>query len=196
MDEVQYAHEFIACHFMRIMDSMGSGYMMRSRDYDLLGGIPTHYPNLIFADYELWIRLAHLSYKATSVKTTFSYRLHESVSKKTNGMQYQQAFGEYVTFIKDLMQSDPKVAEIVKRYGRDMLMYYCEALSHRLLKTPAAERSIKVADFISLCEQYAQQIIPTQEFKPLDEFNIRIAKKIDESVIGKGLFSAYKRFRK
>jgi glycosyltransferase involved in cell wall biosynthesis len=193
MDEVQYAHEFLACHFCRTLDSMGSGYMMRSRDYDLLGGIPPYYPNLIFADYELWIRLSHLSYKATSLQTTFSYRLHESVSKKTNGMQYQQAFGEYVGFIKDLMQKDPKVEQIVKRYGKGMLLYYCESLSHRLLKTPAAEKTIKVADYIRSCEGYAQQLIPGQEFKPLSKFRIRIAKDIDESKVGKRLFSLYKK---
>src|SRR5687767_14648434 len=166
MDEVQYAHEFVACHFCRTLDSMGSGYMMRSKDYDALGGIPPRYPNLIFADYELWIRLTHLSYKATDVKTTFSYRLHESVSKQTNGMLYQEAFGIYIAFIKQLMLQDEKVRQVVSRYGKDMLLYYCESLSHRLLKTPKEKRSITVGEFIERCEGYARAIIPDQDFRP------------------------------
>src|ERR1044071_1297935 len=39
MDKVQYAHEFLAHEFLNIMDSTGTGYMMRSEDYDSIGGI-------------------------------------------------------------------------------------------------------------------------------------------------------------
>ena len=193
MDEVQHAHEFIACHFCRTLDSMGSGYMMRSKDYDALGGIPPRYPNLIFADYDLWIRLTHLSYKATDVKTTFSYRLHESVSKQTNGMLYQEAFGLYIAFIKQLMQQDEKVRQVVDRYGKDMLLYYCESLSHRLLKTPKEKRTITVGEFIKRCEGYAKEIIPGQDFKPLSKFRIKLAGDLDASAVGRGLFTFYKK---
>ena len=47
MDEVQSGYEFLACHMTQTMDSVGTGYMMRSKDYDELGGIPD-LPNLIF----------------------------------------------------------------------------------------------------------------------------------------------------
>lgn len=40
-----------------MIDVMGSGFMMRSADYDDLGGIPAAYPNLLFADFELLINL-------------------------------------------------------------------------------------------------------------------------------------------
>jgi hypothetical protein len=193
MDEIQYAHEFLACHFSKTMDSMGSGYMMRSKDYKAVGGIPPHYPNLIFADYELWIRLSHLGYKATDLKTTFSYRLHNSVSKTTDGMLYQNAFSLYINFIKTLMEKDEKVKEVVKRYGKQMLLYYCESLSHRLLKTPRDKRSISVAEYIKRCEGFAAELIPGQEFKPLSKFRIRLAKDLDSSAAGRGLFNIIKK---
>ena len=72
MDEVQYANEFLACQFVRTIDSTGTGYMMRSYDFDTAGGMPVHYPNLIFSDFELWIKLMNQSYKATSQKNCFS----------------------------------------------------------------------------------------------------------------------------
>jgi glycosyltransferase involved in cell wall biosynthesis len=193
MDEVQYAHEFLACHLARTMDSMGTGYMMRSKDYDECGGIPARYPNLIFADYELWIRLTMKSYKATSSNNLFSYRLNESVSKTTNGMQYQEAFKNYIEFIKSASENNQPIKQVITRYGRDMLYYYCEALSHRLLKTPLQLRSITVAEFIARCESYAQQLIPGQEFQPLRKFRIRIAKQLDESMVGRGLFKTFKK---
>jgi glycosyltransferase involved in cell wall biosynthesis len=196
MDEIQYAHEFLACHFSRTMDSMGTGYMMRSKDYDALGGIPLHYPNLIFADYELWIRLSHLGFKATDVKTTFSYRVHENLSKRTDGMLYQTAFSSYIGFIKSLMEIDDKVNEIVKRYGKQMLLYYCESLSHRLLKTPGDKRTVSVAEYINRCERFAAELIPGQEFKPLSKFRIRIARDLDSSAAGRGLFNMFKKLGK
>ncbi|MES1249586.1 MAG: glycosyltransferase family 2 protein, partial [Chitinophaga rupis] len=50
MDEVQQVHEFLACQMARTIDSTGTGYMMRSADYDRVGGMPADFPNLIFAD--------------------------------------------------------------------------------------------------------------------------------------------------
>ncbi|MEY2902776.1 MAG: hypothetical protein RLY89_1882, partial [Bacteroidota bacterium] len=38
---------------------MATGYVFRSEDYDRLGGIPTNYPNLIYADLQLWIALSN-----------------------------------------------------------------------------------------------------------------------------------------
>ena len=57
MCEMQQAHEFIACQMNRTIDSTGTGYVMRSDDFDQLGGMPVHYQNLIFSDYELWVKL-------------------------------------------------------------------------------------------------------------------------------------------
>ena len=193
MCETQQAHEFIACQMNRTIDSTGTGYVMRSNDFDLLGGMPTHYPNLIFSDYELWVKLMLRGYKATSFEESFSYRLHLSVSKMTNGMMYQQAFGFYMEFFKKLMKDNSLIKEAIHRYGKDMLLYFCESLSHRLLKTPTRERTLNVSDFIEKCKAYAKEMIPGQEFKPTDKFRIRIAKQLDSSFVGRGLFNLYKR---
>ena len=99
----QSVSEFIACQMAQTNDSMGTGYMMRSKDFDMLGGMPQNYPNLIFADYELWVRLTKISYKATSEKFCFDYRIHNSVSKKTNGEAYAIAFENYIHFIHSLL---------------------------------------------------------------------------------------------
>src|SRR6266498_4274334 len=63
MDEIQSATEFLAAFLTGIIDTMGTGFMMRARDYHECGGIPA-YPNLLFADFELWINLTGKSYKA------------------------------------------------------------------------------------------------------------------------------------
>jgi glycosyltransferase involved in cell wall biosynthesis len=193
MDEVQYAHEFLACHMARTMESMGTGYMMRSSDYDRVGGMPVNFPNLIFADYALWIDLTRLGYKATTLEELFLYRIHNSLSRSTNGMVYQEAFGKYVDFIASLIPEDPSIRVVVNRYGKEMLLYYCESLSHRLLKTPVRQRSLKVGEYIDKCCSFARVLIPDQAFDPMRRFRIRIADRLDRSLIGRELFLLYKK---
>ncbi|HJS54512.1 MAG TPA: glycosyltransferase [Chitinophagaceae bacterium] len=195
MDEIQFGHEFLASHMTRTLDSMGSGYMMRSADYDRICGIPLHYPNLIYADYELWTRLTLISYKATSQKSGFLYRVHQSVSRTTSAVQYQDAFLKYVDFIADLTKTIPQVKGVVEKYGNSLLLYYCQSLSHRLLKTPKQHRSTKVKDFIEKCNEAAKKLGLEEKFKPRKVFKIEIARMIDNNAWSRFLFQTYKRIQ-
>ena len=191
MASIQTIDEFIADQMNQTIDSMGTGYMMRSKDFDMLGGMPTNYPNLIFADYELWMRLTQLSYKATSDKFCFNYRIHNSVSKTTNGETYADAFNKYVLFLKTLLK-DKKIKKAIEANGHEFLLYFCQSLSHRILKTPLNNRKIKVGRFIEQCIQMAALLIPTQAFKPLNIFKIKIAKQLDDSRLLSSLFRMFK----
>ena len=192
MASKQTIDEFIAAQMNQTIDSMGTGYMMRSKDFDMLGGMPTNYPNLIFADYELWMRLTQLSYKATSDNFCFSYRIHSSVSKTTNGEAYAHAFNNYVLFLTTLLK-DKKNKKAIEANGHEFLLYFCQSLSHRILKTPLNNRKIKVGEFIEKCNQMAALLIPNQAFKPLNIFKIKIAKQLDDSRLLSSLFRMYKR---
>ena len=74
-----------------------------------------------------------------------------------------------------------------------MLMYHCESLSHRILKTPRSERKITVEDFIQKCLAYAEILIPGQDFQPLKKFRIKIAQTFDSSFFNRNLFMLYKK---
>lgn len=193
MDEIQYAHEFLACFMCETINSTGTGYMMRSKDYESVGGMDCNFDNLIFADYALWIDLALKNYKATSVEIAFKYRIHNSVSKTTGGQEYQQAFEKFLNFIIDRSKKDNKIKMITERYGKTMLLYYCESLSHRLIKTPSNQREILVSEFIDKCNKYAALIIPGQDFKPSNKFRINIARKLDNSALGRNLFLFFRK---
>ena len=191
MAEVQYVHEFLDCQMNQTLDSTGTGYMMRSSDYDTLGGISPAYPKLIFADYELWMKLISESYKATSEKICFSYRLHESVSRLTNGEDYQQAFGRYMLFLNSI-KDNKDINTVIQQSGKKMLLYFCESLSHRLLKTPVNLRQASVGLFINKCREYASLLIPEQAFNPLGKPGILAAKLLDNKP-GLVIFSFYKK---
>ena len=74
------------------IDIMATGYVFKSSDYDALGGIPTHYPNLIYADLQLWLDLTQKSYLAIDPSTQFSFRIHASTTKTSKDKILLDAF--------------------------------------------------------------------------------------------------------
>ena len=192
MKTKQYAHEFLDDQLNHSLDSTGTGYMMRSGDYDAVGGISPLYPNLIFADYELWMKLIMKNYKATATAETFSYRLHNSTSKLTNGEAYQEAFGRYMLFLANCKTKDPAIGTVIEKFGKKMLLYYCQSLSHRLLKTESSARKTSVAAFIQQCRTYARLLIPDQPFRPMLKPGILAARLLDNPP-GLMIFRLYKK---
>ena len=178
---------FLKAEFLQTMDSMGTGYMMRSKDFDMLRGFSASYPNLIFADYQLWVQLTGKSYLAISPQTGFGYRLHQSLSITTAAENYRLAFGKYIHFLKDYMVNKPKVKQMVEEYGYVFLMYFCQSLSHRLLKSPPANR-LSVKEFINECKQYAQMLGIPQPFEPAKKLKIWAALQLDKSNWSRNLF--------
>ena len=192
MPEKMEAADFLKAQLNRTMDSMGTGYMMRSVDYDRLGGIPTNYPNLIFADYALWMMLTEQSYLAISKQRAFQYRLHDSVSKVTNGEDYQRAFFRYLDFLKERMQQNDSIKKAFQTNGHGYLMYFCESLSHRILKTPAERREVTVKSFIDKCIAYSSEMLPGQDFEPLKKRRISHALWFDSSSFRRSAFKIIK----
>ena len=84
----------------------------------------------------------------------------------------------------------------IDRHGKEFLLYYCESISHRLLKTPVEQRRSRVLDFIVECESLAADFIPQQSFKPLDVFRIRLAKELDQHSLTRKAFQLLKKFKK
>lgn len=186
------AADFLKAQLTRTMDSMGTGYIMRSADYDNLGGIPANYPNLIFADYALWMMLTDQSYLAVSKQTAFQYRLHDSVSKVTNGEDYQRAFFMYLDFLKTHMLQNPSIKEVFQTNGHGYLMHFCESLSHRILKTPSERREVTVQSFIDKCMTYSSEMLPGQAFEPLKKRRISLALWFDKNATRRSAFKIIK----
>ena len=194
MDEKQTVAEFLNSLFTNSIDTMGSGYMMRSKNYNDIGGIPS-YPNLLFADHVLWIRMTSLNYKATSTKENFAYRLHNNLSKKSGAVSYINAFYDYMDFLIAYKTNHHQSATVIKEYICPYILYYCRSLSHRLLKTPFKERNeITVSGFINNCIKYNGMLASTHTLNPLQQVNIRYAKFIDNNFILRRLYLLFKKF--
>lgn len=196
MDEIQSAGEFLGFFLCSMIDVMGTGFMMRSVDYDKLGGIPTVYPNLLFADFELMINLTKRSYKATSHEEAFAFRLHQSMTTTSSDIRFHTAYKKFVEYLEYLKSNDPEMDSIIRRYALNFIRYYTKGLSHRLLRTPRKERNGQsVAEFLSLSKSYADRLVEGNDYDPGNEFSIKLAKQIDSNSLFRGMFLAFKKFR-
>lgn len=193
MKEQYSGAEYLEAILTNSLDTMGTGYMMRSKDYDQIGGIPA-YPNLLFADHELWIRLASLNYMAVIEKECFSYRLNQSVSKLTGAAKYIDAFFMFLNFLLAFGRNGKDTKETIKKYSPAYIKYYCTSLTHRLLKTPIAQRNDKtVNEFILKCKEKADQLSPGNNFNPQEQYSLWLSRFIDGNYFLKRLYLLFKK---
>ena len=193
MDEVQTSVGCLA-FFLCNMYELSIGYVVRSDDYDAVGGIPP-YPNLLFADLELWIKLIEKSYRAASIEECCSYRIHmNSTTKSSPTLNYYYAFNRLLNFFNDLKSGNKEYASVLSKYGLDFLKLYCKSLSHHLLRIPKKNRhGVTISNFISDFKKMVDQLVPGNNYQPLETHSIKLAQRIDSSFLTRGLFLAFKK---
>ena len=197
MKEIYSAPDFTASFLESSIDSMGTGFMMRSKDYDFVGGIPPKYPNLLFADFELWINLARLSHVVSSPKECFAFRIHQSTTTTSSDQKLQKAFFIFTEYLDALKNSDPQMASTIQKHGLHFIQYYCKSFSHRMLRTSLEKRNNQtVAEFISDCKRCTDRLCPGNFWEPSKTPGIKLARVIDSNSFTRRLFLLFKRFYK
>lgn len=174
------------------IDMMGTGYAMRSNDYDSVGGIPA-YPNLLFADFELWFRLISKSFFAVAKENCFQFRIHQSMTTTSSDKKMLQAFYQFAEFLEGL-KKDGNLKKIVEGNVSPLLKFYCKGLTHRMLRTPLEERDgIFVKDVISDFKILGKRLSPSNPFNPFKTFSIRLGYFIDSNSATRSLFLLFKK---
>jgi glycosyltransferase involved in cell wall biosynthesis len=197
MKESYSAPEFLASFMESSIDSMGTGFMMRSKDYDSIGGIPPRYPNLLFADFELWINLARLSYVVSSPKECFAFRVHQSMTTTSSDLKLQKAFFIFTEYLESLKNSDKQLASTIREHALSYMEYYCRSYAHRMLRTSLEKRNNQsVAAFIADCKRHADILYPGNNWEPSKVTGISLARFIDSNAVTRNLFLLFKKFYK
>ncbi len=192
-NEVLSPDFFLANLLQNKFDLLGTGFMMRAKDYDAIGGIP-HYPNLLFADFELWVNLVRINYLAVAGKECFSFRIHQSTTTTSPDIKIHKAFKQLICFLKKLKVEDEKLNKTIQEYAVPFIAFYCNGLSHRILRTPMNKRNgLSVKIFLQNCKQYADMLAPQNNFKPQNIFSVRLAQILDYTVFGRSLFLMFKK---
>jgi glycosyltransferase involved in cell wall biosynthesis len=175
------------------LDICGSGFMMRSKDYDTIGGIPM-YPNLLFADFQLWIDLTRKNFMAVSPKELFAFRIHKSTTTISSDLKMGLAFEKFITYLEDIKRNDPALGKVITENANALLDFYCQGLTSRVLRTPVSKRNgKKVRDIVQEFKSYADRLSPSQPFRPLNNKIVRSAMFIDSNRLTRNLFLLFKK---
>ncbi len=120
------AAEYLSARLTFQHDIFGTGYVMRSVDYDRLGGIPG-FERLFFADDALWLSLLRGSYKITDPGQHFSVRIHpksESASLPSAWSSILLGLSQFTDFIRCYIKDDEASRSVVDRLEPEFLLAY------------------------------------------------------------------------
>ena len=174
------------------IDIMATGYVFKSSDYDALGGIPTHYPNLIYADLQLWLELTKKSYLAVDSSSQFSFRIHASTTKTSKDKILLEAFVLFLDYLNELKTGSPALGKIIQENAQKFCESTTKAIAHRLLRTPRKLRKGLSIDHI-ITKIAAKSIGLDSAYEPLQINSIRLARTIETSPILNDLFLLFKK---
>ena len=182
MNKFQYSHELIALLFNFTQDTMGTGFMMRSSDFDSVGGFSS-YPKMMFADHELLFKLTELNYSVTAIEECFSYREHDSISVLVSAKDYQDAFLKYLTFLKKQSLLSIKVALVFERHSSKYIKTICKGLIIREITRYKKDNKNSVNKLVNNFKKIHEELIPKNNWS--EDFLLRFYILIDRLFFGR-----------
>lgn len=157
--EREDAAQYLRSRFMFERDVFGTGVVMRSADYDRLGGIPP-FEKLFFADDALWLSLMGGSCKANDPAERFAVRIHpksESASLPSVWSSILTGLGQFSDFLATFVETNPAAGGVYAALGPDfMLTYHRNALIFALVEASQAGRRIDPATIARIEESLAR----------------------------------------
>ena len=124
--EKETAADYLTARFSSKRDVFGTGFVMRSADYERLGGIPA-FEKLLFADDALWLSLMEGSYKANDPRELFSVRIHpksESASMPSAWISLLKGLNQFTEFLASYTKRNADVKDVVANLAPSFLLNY------------------------------------------------------------------------
>jgi hypothetical protein len=139
------AAEYLAARFTFQRDIFGTGYVMRSADYDRVGGIP-EFEKLFFADDALWLSLLLGSYKASDSSEHFAVRIHpksESASLPSAWAPILRGLNQFTEFLHHYIEKDDASRSVTVALEPEFLLaYHRNAYIYALVEASQAGKKI------------------------------------------------------
>lgn len=129
-------------------DITATGFVMRSADYDRLGGIPK-FERLAFADDALWLSLMSGRYKIAEPQRLFAMRLHPKKESQSMGWSnILVGLDRLSDFLRNYIKNDAAAQNVMQLYGdRFMLAYHRNLYIWALVEACYSGSRIKSADY-------------------------------------------------
>jgi glycosyltransferase involved in cell wall biosynthesis len=122
--------QYLKGRFTYQRDITGTGVVMRSVDYDRIGGIP-HFERLFFADDALWLSLMQGSFKACDPAEHFAVRMHgkkESTTKPSAWRSLLLGLNQFSDFLQGYIQHDGEARAAVANHATAFMLSYHQNL--------------------------------------------------------------------
>jgi glycosyltransferase involved in cell wall biosynthesis len=122
------ASDYLRARLTYNRDVFGTGYVMRTADYDKVGGIPP-FERLLFADDALIMSLTAKSYKACDPRPSFAVRLHpksESATLPNLWSSMAKGMGQFSSFLSNFIRKDPQSAAVLAAEGPAYMIRFHE----------------------------------------------------------------------
>lgn len=188
--------EFLEAVLQNRIEITATGFMVRSRQYDLAGGIPP-YPNLLYADTELWLKLILQNYLAVAPEVCFEFRFHINNTSKSAGEIRLIAFERMVDFFSKLKTENEAYRILIEQNAVNFLKSYVIGSCHKLIYVSKANRGdVTMESIIASAKKCSQKILPGLDFEPEKFREIFLAKLIDSNTLLRSIFLFYKSFKK
>ena len=146
--DCETAAQYLSARFTFQRDIFGTGYVMRSADYDRVGGIPS-FEKLFFADDALWLSLLLGSYKASDPAEHFAVRIHpksESASLPSAWSSILRGLNQFTEFLHRYIENDEAVRTVTVALEPEFLLaYHRNAYIYALVEASQAARKIDPA---------------------------------------------------
>jgi glycosyltransferase involved in cell wall biosynthesis len=146
--DLETAAQYLTARFKFQRDIFGTGYVMRSADYDRVGGIPA-FEKLFFADDALWLSLLRGSYKASDPAEHFAVRIHpksESASLPTAWAPILRGLNQFTEFLNRYIESDDALRDVTAALAPPFLLtYHRNAYIYALIEASQTGRKIDSA---------------------------------------------------
>ena len=173
-----------------------TGFMVRSKMYDEAGGIPP-YPQLLYADTELWLKLILKSYLAVAPETCFEFRFHINNTSKSTGEVRLIAFEKMIDFFGELEKENVTYKNLIHKNGLLFFKSYVIGSCHKLIYIQKENRGdVTMNSIIASSKRCVQKLLPNEVFEPVNFPQIWLAKFIDSNIITRYFFLTYKSFQK
>lgn len=187
--------EFIQYTLLNKIEVTGTGFMIRSAEYDKIGGIPP-YPNLLYADIEMVLQLIGNSYLAVAPDTTFEFRFHINNTSKSGGEKRLAAFERLIAYLKKVEIENEVYRDIIQKNVSTFLHSYVIGSCHKLIYIPEKKREgITMDRIIEVAKKAAQTLSPVISFFPEKNKSIVLAKLVDSNPVTRAFFLFYKSFK-
>jgi glycosyltransferase involved in cell wall biosynthesis len=118
------AAQYLKARFTSERDMFGTGYVMRSTDYDRVGGIPP-FERLFYADDVLWLSLLAGSCKIADPTEHFSVRIHansESASQPSAWSSNLIGLNQFSEFLEAYLPNDAEARNVAAEYEDQFML--------------------------------------------------------------------------